>query len=143
VIEGSVVHIRAGALHETFAEGGADLLEVEVPRDKFDLVRIDDRYGRAGQRYEGAAASRREPCPLEPCPGGSPQARLRRHCATGCFRFNVESADQAQRSARDLVVALPLDIRSVLERELVVLSGETLTAVNRTQTLLTVRSNHR
>ena len=143
VVEGSVVHIRAGALHETFSAGGTDLLEVEMPRDKFDLVRIEDRYGRAGERYEGADASRREPCPLDPCPSGPPQARLRRHCATGCFRFNVESADQVQRSARDLVVAIPLEIRSVLERELIVLGGESLTAVSRTQMLLTVRSNHR
>jgi len=141
--EGSVVHIRAGALHETFAEGGADLLEVELPRDKFDLVRIDDRYGRAGQRYEGAAASRREPCRLDPCPTGPPQARLRRHCATGCFRFNLESAGWAQRSARDLVVAIPLETRSMLKRDLRVLTSDALAAVNDVQMLLTVRSNHR
>lgn len=143
LVEGSVVHIRPGALHGTFTAVGVDLLEVELPRDKFDLVRIDDRYGRAGDPYEDAYASQREPCPLRPCPTGPPQARLRRHCATGCFRFNLESGSQTWRSPYDLVAAIALETSSVLKRELMVLGSDALVGVNRAQTYLTVRSNHR
>jgi mannose-6-phosphate isomerase-like protein (cupin superfamily) len=33
---------------------GTTLLEVESPEDKFDLVRLADKYGRQGQQYEGS-----------------------------------------------------------------------------------------
>lgn len=49
--------------HQTQANGTAlELLEVETPSDKGDLVRLEDQYGRAGKGYEGPEAL--EPCPL-------------------------------------------------------------------------------
>ena len=89
------------------------------------------------------SASQREPCPLVAHPGGPAQARLRRHCATGCLRFNLESAEQTRRSPHDLVVAISLDTSSVLNRELIVLGVDALCGVTRGQLYLTVRSNHR
>ena len=53
---GEAVHIAAGAFHQTTAVSthGAFVLEVESPRDKADLVRLTDAYGRRNAGYEGA-----------------------------------------------------------------------------------------
>ncbi|MBN2008116.1 hypothetical protein JW960_02085 [candidate division KSB1 bacterium] len=47
--------IRPGLFHSTKAmsPGGIDLIEVETPPDKVNLVRLDDAYGRVEQPYEG------------------------------------------------------------------------------------------
>lgn len=44
--------IKPGAFHRTRTETGAEVLEMETPRNKRDLVRIKDRYGRVGKGYE-------------------------------------------------------------------------------------------
>jgi hypothetical protein len=43
-----------GVFHQTrgLSEGGAFVMEVESPPDKHDLVRLSDKYGRAGSGYE-------------------------------------------------------------------------------------------
>lgn len=47
--------IRIGVFHKTFNIGTEDLhlLEVETPKDKGDILRLEDSYGRAGKPYEG------------------------------------------------------------------------------------------
>ena len=52
---GEKIMIRKGTFHSTEAvsKGGIDLLEVEIPKDKADICRLDDAYGRAGKGYEG------------------------------------------------------------------------------------------
>jgi hypothetical protein len=132
-----------GAVHATASAQGADLLEMELPRDKLDLVRVANGYGRAGEPYEAADASRPEPCPLDRCPIGPREARLRRHCATGCFRFSLESASQAWCNPDDLIVALALDTSSVLRHELIALGHDAASAVDGVHTYLTVRRNQR
>lgn len=52
---GEAVHVKRGAFHRTRSALGAVLIEIESPVNKRDLVRIEDRYGRAGQGYERAA----------------------------------------------------------------------------------------
>jgi mannose-6-phosphate isomerase-like protein (cupin superfamily) len=51
----SRVMIRPGLFHSTRATSpeGAALLEIETPRDKENLVRLEDAYGREEQPYEG------------------------------------------------------------------------------------------
>lgn len=46
--------IRRGLFHQTIAlsDGGVDLLEIETPEDKNDLVRLKDSYGRKNNAYE-------------------------------------------------------------------------------------------
>lgn len=55
---GEHVRIGKGAFHqsEAISPQGALLLEVEAPNKKFDLVRINDRYGRESEGYESADA---------------------------------------------------------------------------------------
>jgi mannose-6-phosphate isomerase-like protein (cupin superfamily) len=47
--------IRPGLFHSTSADQGTDLdvLELESPVDKTDIVRLEDPYGRANTPYEG------------------------------------------------------------------------------------------
>ena len=54
----SKLMIRPGLFHSTKAvsPGGVDLIEVETPPDKVNLVRLDDVYGREDQPYEGPDA---------------------------------------------------------------------------------------
>ena len=53
----SKIMIRKGLFHSTQAlsEGGANVLEIETPVDKNDLVRFKDSYGREGKPYEDTA----------------------------------------------------------------------------------------
>lgn len=48
------VMIRQGVFHSTSAlDEELILLEIETPKDKEDLVRLKDNYGRQGKQYEG------------------------------------------------------------------------------------------
>ena len=57
VKSGDYVHIKKGAFHSTenIGNNDLDLVEVEMPRNKFDLVRVGDHYGRATKKYESEA----------------------------------------------------------------------------------------
>jgi len=48
------VMIRKGLFHSTksVSENGSIIFEIETPKDKFDLVRFKDNYGREGKPYE-------------------------------------------------------------------------------------------
>lgn len=52
---GDVVYIEPGTFHRSSSTNlnGDWLLEFETPVDKFDLVRLDDAYGRSISAYEG------------------------------------------------------------------------------------------
>ena len=137
---GSVVHIHAGALHRSVAETCLTLVEVETPRDKFDLVRIEDSYGRTGTRYEDPLKSQPQPCPLVEQLGGPPRARLRQHSITGEFRFNLESGAHARRRPDELVAAIILPVNRARGDAVRVLSRQALTARGNGELHLTIRS---
>lgn len=50
--------MEQGVFHSTQAvsEGGVHLLETETPPDKYDLIRLQDKYGRVNRGYEGREA---------------------------------------------------------------------------------------
>lgn len=50
--------MESGVFHSTQAisEGGVHILETETPPDKYDLLRLQDKYGRVRQGYEGKEA---------------------------------------------------------------------------------------
>lgn len=56
------VVIESGVFHSTqsLSAQGIDLIEVESPPDKLDLVRLNDRYGREGRSYEGLSEMKEE-----------------------------------------------------------------------------------
>lgn len=51
----SGIMIQKGVFHSTkcLSKGGLDLIEVESPPNKTDLVRLNDSYGRESSGYEG------------------------------------------------------------------------------------------
>ncbi len=140
--EGTVVHIRQGAAHSSATDGGMRLVELETPRDKFDLIRLDDPYGRQGARYERQDTVARALVPLAALPAGPPRARVRRQSATGRHRFAVETGAQARRRPGDLVFAISLDVVSILRREPTILSEDTLAYAVGDDLHLTIRSDH-
>lgn len=51
--QGETIFIKKGVFHSTKAgTQGLSLIEVENPRNKFDLIRFEDSYGREKQKYE-------------------------------------------------------------------------------------------
>jgi mannose-6-phosphate isomerase-like protein (cupin superfamily) len=48
--------IWEGVFHSTksMCQNGVDMLEVETPKDKLNLVRMEDEYGRSGTEYESS-----------------------------------------------------------------------------------------
>jgi mannose-6-phosphate isomerase-like protein (cupin superfamily) len=59
VTEGNYIHIGRGVFHSTENLQNVDLelIEVEMPRNKFDLVRVHDKYGRQRSHYESLEKS--------------------------------------------------------------------------------------
>lgn len=56
LLPGDKIIIRQGVFHSTKAVTPLELLEVETPNWKEDIVRLEDSYGRAGQPFEGNGA---------------------------------------------------------------------------------------
>lgn len=52
---GHAIDIGKKVFHSTEAisEPGVVVMETETPNDKYDLLRLEDKYGRAGMQYEG------------------------------------------------------------------------------------------
>jgi len=55
---GRKITIRKGLFHSTKAlsKDGASIFEIETPKLKHDLVRLEDMYGRKAQPYEGKSS---------------------------------------------------------------------------------------
>lgn len=87
---GDFVHIKKGAFHSTENIGDTDLdiVEVEMPRNKFDLVRIEDNYGRTSSGYESQAYDGQSLEPLVVIELGKP-ALLRGKDLHEKYCFNV------------------------------------------------------
>lgn len=48
---GAIVRIERGTFHKSYSRQGAELIEIESPPKKNDLVRLSDKYGREGKGY--------------------------------------------------------------------------------------------
>jgi CRP-like cAMP-binding protein/mannose-6-phosphate isomerase-like protein (cupin superfamily) len=112
ILAGKHILIGRGVVHATtnLGEDRLELIEVEHPRNKFDLIRVGDSYGRAHQPYEATSAAAKN------LPGlvkydGIPGAKYRPADIDGHYRFtigglHVESSDS-------FVVAVPVGVQSV------------------------------
>ena len=58
LISGRKIMIRKGLFHSTKAlsDQGANIFEIETPKLKHDLVRLEDKYGRKATPYEGKSS---------------------------------------------------------------------------------------
>ncbi|MGI9098263.1 MAG: cupin domain-containing protein [Solirubrobacteraceae bacterium] len=125
---GVVLHIEPGAYHRTTADARSNLrlVEIETPKDKFDLLRIEDDYRSVDEPYEGedhAAlrlldhdAAPGAPLALQPFVeqrlAGDRQARLRAQGSTTPHRFAVETGEQIRTSTTP-VFAIALESRAM------------------------------
>lgn len=136
---GTVLRIEQGAAHRSTATTGMTLIEIEMPRDKYDLVRLQDDAGRAGQGYEHL----REPHPVafQTVTDGPPRARLRPRCANRFHVFALERGRDVR--PEGLAFAICLDALGVLRREIEIALPDDLGAIRAEQTYLTIRSTHK
>jgi mannose-6-phosphate isomerase-like protein (cupin superfamily) len=152
---GVVVHIERGAYHRSASSDGTlTLLEVETPKDKFDLLRIDDDYRPVTEPYEDASCAalrvvERDRTALVATPlalapfelwrlGAHRWARLRTACATSRHRFAVEGGERV-RTSIDLEFAIALEPRAAADRELEVLAADWVFAAAAQTSYLTIR----
>lgn len=90
IYAGDYVHIKKGAFHSTenIGNDSLDLIEVEMPRNKFDLVRSTDHYGRAQTEYEAETFSEQTLQQLLPIKNGE-SAHLRNKDIHGKYLFSI------------------------------------------------------
>lgn len=125
ISQGTILRIGRGAFHATKCDDGTEplmLIEVETPRNKFDLVRLADNYDRAAKQYEPEgtplpAGRRRHPqfpnasfCPVSPC---------------GRFKFSIRTGmDVFYRSIADGAFLIKLGIDALLSDDMIILSDQ-------------------
>lgn len=120
---GSVVHIARGAFHSTENTSATEtlsIIEVETPRNKYDLLRLRDGYNRAGKGYESSgrrvAAAPRKVAYL-------PNTWMRRRSPCGHLAFGIVSGMDVhyrRRSAGNYLV--PLGLAEMLAGRMTILS---------------------
>lgn len=90
VTAGTVMTIGPGAFHQTRSTSPElHLIEVETPRNKFDLIRLRDNYDRSRTTYESEVTSADE-SPLKPV-RQFPHTHLRRISTGTKFGFELRT----------------------------------------------------
>jgi hypothetical protein len=135
----TVLRIDQGATHCSHARTDMTLIEVETPRDKFDLVRLEDHHGRRRTDYEDAVHMRPLDPPLQAVSDGPPRARLRPRAANGRHGFALEAGTMVRRNPAGLVFAISLDPLEMLRREILIAGPDEPDAIRADHTYLTVR----
>ena len=105
-----------GRIEERLAERGIDLPRPFSPPPgvdfKFDLVRVQDSYGRASQPYESTGAASKTLPELVPY-GGIPGAKFRPTDIHGHHRFTICKAVVDQDDDHRLLLAVPVGPHSL------------------------------
>ncbi|MFD7406656.1 cupin domain-containing protein [Streptomyces sp. NPDC059866] len=125
VREGTILRIAPGAFHGTRNTGDEplELIEVEVPRNKFDLIRLKDDYNRAGTAYE--TKSLEEPDHSMQKVAAFPHAHMRRQTPDGKFRFELRTGmDIFYRRRSEDIFYVPLCVSGVVYLDVEVLTGQ-------------------
>jgi quercetin dioxygenase-like cupin family protein len=141
---GVVVQIEPGAYHRiSAASTGVRLIEVETPKDKLDLVRIEDDTRAPGAPYESedhaplgllkGDVALTAPLALQPFVeqwlNDGRRGRLRAHASADPHRFGVRTGKQV-RTSTDLAFAIVLTPRAAaLQGPIVLTSQRLLSAV--------------
>jgi len=136
-----IVDIPRAVFHSTenTGDGVLDLVEIELPRNKLDLVRSGDNYGRAGGRYETETLNDAG-VPMAPTDLVA-HSRMRRQSLTEEYRFRVEcGAAAARRVGAGGLFAVSLGLQHAVnnEIEVVPLSGSQVDAIEPDATYFTI-----
>lgn len=119
------VYIDRGVFHSTKNTGSDDLhlIEIEMPRNKLDLVRAQDSYGRAGAKYEREYLSTDSPQiePTDSVYGG----KIRSGDCTGQYQFRVLTGRElAAVGSSHRTYAIVLGARHAMSQNIQVLMPE-------------------
>ena len=151
---GVVLQIEPGAYHRsTSSAAGLRLVEVEAPKDKFDLLRLEDDYRDVTEPYEGEEhapfrlvdhdRSGALPPALQPLVdqplGEGRWARLRAHRSIGRYHFAVESGERI-RTSPEPDFAIGLERHAAPLDEITVLGPERASAAEPHTKYLTIRT---
>ncbi|MEV0601768.1 cupin domain-containing protein [Streptomyces sp. NPDC050315] len=121
---GSILRIAPGAFHGTrnMGDDPLELIEVEVPRNKFDLIRLEDDYNRAGTAYESESVEHSQDTMR--AIRSFPNARMRERSPDRRFRFELRTGMDIfyRRREKDLF-HIPLCFSGVVERDVEILTG--------------------
>jgi mannose-6-phosphate isomerase-like protein (cupin superfamily) len=124
VSTGDMVLLRKGVFHATENIGNEplELIEVETPRNKLDLVRVRDKYGRQGQGYETRTID--GPIASMASVLHTPAGKLRSLSLHHAYQLEVvSSAELAERDHGDVLFAVSLSLRQAFAHEIRVLAG--------------------
>lgn len=121
---GDIVTLPKSAFHATENNGdeSLNLIEVETPRNKLDLKRVGDKYGRMGRRYETRAV-KKEIAPLKPIDNAI-GAKLRPLALHQAYKFSVMTIERINCEAgRDIAFAVSLARAQAFRHEIKVLTS--------------------
>jgi mannose-6-phosphate isomerase-like protein (cupin superfamily) len=137
---GTVIRIAPGAFHSTRNAGEAPLLlvEVEVPRNKLDLLRLSDGYARAGTGYE----TRFQALPDLPLREVRHRrnTRMRDRTPDGRYRFELRTGmDVFYRRLPSDICHVPLCMSGVIGDDVEILTAASSQPPDASRTYLTIR----
>jgi len=136
---GTIIRIAPGAFHSTRNTGEAPLMlvEVEVPRNKLDLLRLSDGYRRAGTGYE----TRHHALPDLPMREvrHRPNTRMRDRTPDGRYRFELRTGmDVFYRRLPADICHVPLCMSGVVGDDVEILTGASSQPPDADRTYLTI-----
>lgn len=120
---GTVLRIGRGAFHSTETTSTTEplmIVEVESPRNKYDLVRLRDGYARAGKGYERVATELHVAAKKVPF---LPNARIRKESPCGGFTFDILSGMDVHYRRYSLGAYLvPLSVSEMINDRMTILT---------------------
>lgn len=125
---GESIYINKGVFHQTIAgKSGIELLEIENPRNKFDLLRLQDKYGRQNTAYEKKSQDHDLLAPLDKI---GPGIFIRPHDIHKSVSFKILKLnnDEVRSNKNSLFIAL--DIRHHLSGKIHILNTNDTLAGN-------------
>lgn len=125
-----MVHIKKGAFHltENVGHENLHLIEIETPRNKLDLVRASDKYGRKGTAYE--TKNRFAHLPDMQINKNVCGAKLRATGVLGNYAFGLATGkDIIEKQKGHLQFVVSLDLHHAFSHDIHVLSGESISDV--------------
>ena len=108
---GDSIYIAKGVFHQTISgKSGIELIEVENPRNKFDLLRLKDNYGRQNMAYEKKSQEHDLLPPLQQIAAGT---LIREHDLHKLAYFSVKNLDRKMLNDEDDFIFISLDVKAI------------------------------
>lgn len=121
---GCFARLPKGVFHSTINIGSdaAHLVEVETPRNKFDLIRKRDRYGRQGAPYEAMQSARA--MDMLRSDELNPYAKWRTKDVDGRFAFEIMTGAAIKAQTGKAVFIISLSIESAISQRIAIFKGQ-------------------